>query len=175
MEGQDNYFDEVTKNLRSDGNAEVSDFLIALKKKKEEAIRLKEAAERDDDEDVKKNQPSKPAQDATGKDKDGKQLIGKDGKQIPSWRPDRTHPAERFQEYFVDKGESIKQLQPAFRSMPRQHNEDLKQRWAFNDAHIGSDKYYPKFTSVQPNIAKQFTFSPNQIERRTLYFEGDPA
>ncbi len=72
MEGQDNYFDEVTKNLKSDGNAEVSDFLIALKKKKEEAIRLKEAAERDDDEDVKKNQPAKPAQDASAKEKDGK-------------------------------------------------------------------------------------------------------
>ena len=98
----------MTKNLRSDGNADVSEFLIALKKKKEEAIRLKQDAERDEDDDVKKKQ-AKTAQDAAnGKDKDGKQLIGKDGKPIPSWKPDRTHPSERFQEYFVDKGESIK-------------------------------------------------------------------
>ncbi len=97
MEGQDNYFDEVTKNLRSDGQAEVSDFLVALKKKKEEVIRARQAAEREDEEDVKKKQ-TKPAQEtstaATGRD--GKQLIGRDGKPIPSWKPDRTHPSERF-------------------------------------------------------------------------------
>ena len=28
---------------------------------------------------------------------------------------------------------------------------------------------------MHANIAKDLTFSPNQLERRTLYFEGDPA
>ena len=40
---------------------------------------------------------------------------------------------------------------------------------------MGSDKYYPRYGVTQRNVAAQMTISPNQLERRTLYFEGDPA
>ena len=73
--------------MRNDGgNADVTDFLVALQKKKEEAIRLKQQAEKDEDEDVKKKQRSPAKQD---RDKNSKQVFDKDGKLIPSWRPDR--------------------------------------------------------------------------------------
>ena len=75
----------------------------------------------------------------------------------------------------MDKGESIKTVQRAFRTMGREHDYNTKNRMAFNDEFVGADKYYPKFSQVEANVAKQLTFSPNQIERQTLYFEGDPA
>lgn len=58
--------------------------------------------------------------------------------------------------------------------MGREHTYDLGQRFAPNDEFLGPDKFYPRFNYLKPKSINA-TFSPSQIERRTLYFEGDPA
>ena len=70
-------------------------------------------------------------------------------------------PSEKYQKEFVDKGESIKSAQRAFRTIGRDHEFCTKNRMAFNDEFVGADKYFPRYSQVEANVAKQLTFSPN--------------
>lgn len=55
-------------------------------------------------------------------------------------------PSEKYQKEFVDKGESIKSAQRAFRTIGREHEFSTKNRMAFNDEFVGADKYFPKYS-----------------------------
>ena len=59
--------------------------------------------------------------------------------------------------------------------MGREHGFELRERFAFNDATVGPNKFRPNFKSIEPLAAKMAHISPSQLERRTLYFEGGPA
>ena len=61
---------------------------------------------------------------------------------------------ERSHGHFVDRGESFKKLGNNFRTIPREHIFDTKNRHAFNDEFIGSDKYHPRFSLVHTNITQ---------------------
>ena len=63
-------------------------------------------------------------------------------------------PADKYAKDFVDKGETFKTLQNTFRTIPREHSYQTKNRHAVNDEFVGADKYHPRYSLVQTNIAQ---------------------
>lgn len=103
---QDTYFDEVANTMKNEGQSDISDFLLQLKRRKEEAKRKREEELRElEDADEKKVTNKVTNQ----KPINGKQQpLDKHGKPIPYWKPILVLPQEKYMKDFVDKGESIK-------------------------------------------------------------------
>ena len=72
--------------------------------------------------------------------------MDKHGRPIPYWKPILVLPSDKFQKDLIDKGETIKTVQNAFRTISREHDFHTKNRMQFNDEFVGADKYFPRYS-----------------------------
>ena len=179
MVGKDNFFDKVITKMENQGEQDITGFLGKLKQKEEEAKQARLQREQADGTPELKKEPVRTGNSSVVSPRDnpnGKKInYDKHGKPIPYWKPILTLPSEKYANDFIDKGESNAKASAVFRSRTREHVHQQDFQHQVGDDFMSADKYNPRTRMSKPNATKMITFSPNQLERRTFYFEGDPA
>ena len=142
--------------MQNEGKGDISNFLTELKQRKEEAMRLRQEEEDEEAGIDPKKKDNRKANDTKNQDANaaspapraGGKGVGRDGRPVPVWKPVIVLPSEKFAKQFVDKGETFKEQQHAFRTIPREHDHRTRLRMGPNDEFVGSAKFYPKFTQT---------------------------